>query len=404
MSDRLLPGGGICSRRPGGAARAHALHRGVHRQEVIRLNRADAFRVAPADPWPAAGSGSKPYASPPDRVVRTPPDGELVTVLGRACGLRDPVAHPLPPGRSDRVWLLAERDGGRRPAPGRGIVLKLAPSAAEVAALEGLAGHAEALRLPAPLAVVGAGGTATVLDGLGRAAGEAEASPRAGRRGEPAALAMTLRPGRSLDLSLHAGAAIPLRALARCMAELHAASPPGGLPVELAPGEWLAERLPGWWRDGPRWGAADLGAVLPVAFNRLQVLAAGAPPPEAVLTHGDWAPRHVLVERGAVTGLVDWAGTRVADPARDVASAVTGLFAEGLSARAALALGADLAALYAAESGRALGAFAFRLLAAVTERTIGALRDRGSGRDSGTAAAWGGLLALGLEQAGRPRP
>src|SRR5207244_7607057 len=38
-----------------------------------------------------------------------------------------------------------------------------------------------------------------------------------------------------------------------------------------------------------------------------------------VTAHTDLSPAHVLVRRGAITGVIDWADARIADPAIDLA-------------------------------------------------------------------------------------
>jgi len=102
--------------------------------------------------------------------------------------------------------------------------------------------------------------------------------------------------------------------------------------------------------DLARWGAeaglpvdpirrADAaGRVVPLARERLDRLAAaGVRPPEArvvdlldraaalgpaqghvVLVHGDLHVRHVLVDRGVATGVIDWGDTALADPCVDL--------------------------------------------------------------------------------------
>ena len=53
----------------------------------------------------------------------------------------------------------------------------------------------------------------------------------------------------------------------------------------------------------------------------LDWLRAGHPPGGALaICHGDFHPQNVLVERGVVTGVLDWPNALVADPAFDVAS------------------------------------------------------------------------------------
>ena len=327
-------------RHAGGASRPRS------RWEVTALER--------SEPGPSAAGPASPFWPPSPE---TGPAPDLLCALARACGLPALVWWPLPSGGGARLWLLGPRGGEGWP-----WVLKLRPAHAEVAALRALEPHGAAARAP-----------------------HVVCAPPALR----AALCMTRRPGHTLARRLHAGAAIPLGALAAAMAALHAVPPPPGLAADGHPAVWLAAQ-------SASWGAG--GTVAEPALPRLRELAARLPPPRPVVTHGAWFPRHVLVERGAVTGLVDWGTARLADPARDVASAVVGLFAEGVAGAAALALGADLARLYEAAAGHPLRAYAFHLLAAVAARAAAAARREAGQRDVPAPPAWGALLSLCLEQ------
>ncbi len=73
-------------------------------------------------------------------------------------------------------------------------------------------------------------------------------------------------------------------------------------------GHWLA-RTSGLLPAATRHRLADSIAVFPAAWT-------GRP---VVLAHGDWAPVNVLVERGSVSGVVDWEFARLADPLFDPA-------------------------------------------------------------------------------------
>lgn len=319
------------------------------RWEVTVLERSDS-RPRGAAPAPT---------SPPPPPSASGPDPDLLAALARACGVPALVCRPLPSGGTSRLWLLGTTAAGT--AEGWPWIVKLHPDRCEVAALRTLAPHAAAARVPELVA--------------------AWADPGA-------ALCMTRRPGHTLARRLHAGAAIPLAALAAAMAAVHAV-PASGLPADPEPAPWLAAQC-AVWPTGVAWAEA--------AVPRLRALALRLPPRAPVLTHGAWFPRHVLVDRGAVTGLVDWSAARLADPARDVASAVVGLFAEGVAGRAALALGADLVRLYEAAAGRSLSAYGFHLLAAVAARAAGVGRRQAGPRDVPAAPAWNALLSLCLEQ------
>ncbi|MEX0785643.1 MAG: aminoglycoside phosphotransferase family protein, partial [Dehalococcoidia bacterium] len=47
-----------------------------------------------------------------------------------------------------------------------------------------------------------------------------------------------------------------------------------------------------------------------------------------VICHGDFHPLNILVDKGAVTGVIDWANITLADPAYDV-GATTAIFSHG---------------------------------------------------------------------------
>ena len=57
----------------------------------------------------------------------------------------------------------------------------------------------------------------------------------------------------------------------------------------------------------------------------------GNRPPEPehpVICHGDFHPLNILMEKGAVTGVIDWPGVRIADPAYDVGASIA-IFTQG---------------------------------------------------------------------------
>jgi aminoglycoside phosphotransferase (APT) family kinase protein len=104
----------------------------------------------------------------------------------------------------------------------------------------------------------------------------------------------------------------------RLLRELEAAGLSGGEPAEAGASrrgatvdsqlEQLEERIERGSLTGLRDGFGWLVAHRP------------AEPPQLVICHGDFHPVNVLVQDGAVTGVVDWANTTVADPAFDVAN------------------------------------------------------------------------------------
>ncbi|MGH7785768.1 MAG: phosphotransferase family protein [Candidatus Binatia bacterium] len=91
------------------------------------------------------------------------------------------------------------------------------------------------------------------------------------------------------------------------------------LPGEPAPLE----------RDFSQAAAAITHARLDDLQPLLAWLRAHRPPPAAtVLCHGDFHPLNVLVDGGAVSGVLDWARARLAEPAWDVGASVA-LFMQG---------------------------------------------------------------------------
>jgi aminoglycoside phosphotransferase (APT) family kinase protein len=69
------------------------------------------------------------------------------------------------------------------------------------------------------------------------------------------------------------------------------------------------------WADDVALGATERAALAGL-LKRVPPLFAGRP---VILAHGDFAPVNMLVERGTLTGLVDFESVRLADPLFDVA-------------------------------------------------------------------------------------
>ncbi len=115
--------------------------------------------------------------------------------------------------------------------------------------------------------------------------------------------------------------------LADCLARLHALDP-GPLARALD-----AEELSG---GGPAAGVSQrttsLDRQLAQLAERIDRLSLGglrpayewldrhrpSQPPHGVICHGDFHPINVLVDGGAVTGVIDWANATIEDPASDV--------------------------------------------------------------------------------------
>src|SRR5262245_1161597 len=107
-----------------------------------------------------------------------------------------------------------------------------------------------------------------------------------------------------LHMALHALDPAPLR---------HALASAGIAPARLRTDTALDEAL----REV---AAARLDGLRPV----LDWLVANRPPetPAAVMCHGDFHPLNVLVENGAVTGVIDWANLRFGEAAYDVGATI----------------------------------------------------------------------------------
>jgi aminoglycoside phosphotransferase (APT) family kinase protein len=160
----------------------------------------------------------------------------------------------------------------------------------------------------------------------------------------------------------------------------------------------LQSRLPRWAGVAGRTHSADCGPLLAQAIAALtaHLAHAGAGGEgDEVLCHGDWSPDHFAIASGRLTGALDWEHVRVAPAAYDLATAVVGLFAHGLSARASRAIGDALAAAYAS-SGRAVPGLPFLSALLAVERLVQALDLRSQALGGGDAPAWAGLAGLCL--------
>ncbi len=349
-----------------------------------------AFPGPGANPAPAPVPGSRPERNQRGEA----PDLRLLAAIAGACGVPAFSAEPVASGTPGRVWWLrldsavqASRVADADLAAHH--VLKLAPGGSEAALLAaedlGLRGP----RLEGWVTEVGGAPVATA------------SQPTAHVR--PMALCLATIPGRPLSAVLHAGGAIPVTAWAHAMAGVHmvpanAVEAAGAhLPRAPSPSEWCARQLPALATEARRLAPADVGLFLVAATDRLAVLAASATD-EPVVCHGDWAPDHVLVAQGAVAGVADWEHACLAPAGYDLATAVLGLFASGLSVRAALALGHSLAAAYAAERGGKPPAFAFPVAALALEHAVAAVSRRAAGGSGSDVAAWAGLLGVCLGQ------
>jgi aminoglycoside phosphotransferase (APT) family kinase protein len=104
--------------------------------------------------------------------------------------------------------------------------------------------------------------------------------------------------------------------LAAALAAVHATvleRLPGDFPREAAPAERLERFLAR--------GADVRDPLWDVVAQALTPVAARVKPNPPTLIHGDFWFGNTLWENGRLTGIVDWDGARIADPARDVAIA-----------------------------------------------------------------------------------
>jgi len=86
----------------------------------------------------------------------------------------------------------------------------------------------------------------------------------------------------------------------------HALQPPEGCLVARVAG--LVDRDFG----------ADAAAVVERGAELLREHVTGRPTPNLSLAHGDWMPEHLLVDNGAIAGVIDWEFAGPASPAFDL--------------------------------------------------------------------------------------
>jgi len=374
----------------------------------------DAAAGPVADPLPSPdepdGSPLAAGGGPAERgTAEGKPDAASLATLAAALGVPRLTAAP-PWGRpGGRVWRLQ--------APGRGAAwfLKRAPQPLEPALLRLLRGLDVKVAVPAVVAGLRGVAAEAAPSGYGDAPLDGAPPGQAVDAGS-GAVCLTEVPGVTLDRALHAGAAIPVDAWGRAVALFHDALAPaavGGADTRDSPSprEQDPPRLPDpqtdvggrlmrWASLARRLQTADAHAIIGQALGALPALAARAAAdlgPEAVVVcHGAWTPDHLLLDRGEVSGTVDWEHACIAPAGYDLATAVVGLFRTGVSARAALALGDALAAAYTAASGRQPRLMAFYLVLSATERLMDAVERRAARTGGADVQAWMGLLGLCL--------
>lgn len=111
------------------------------------------------------------------------------------------------------------------------------------------------------------------------------------------------------------------------------------LPCEILPASATADPMAEW-RDLHDEVDAKVLPLLPAAVgssirDRFDRFLADAPITPRTITHGDFGTGNILIESGKVSGVIDFAGCGIADPAYDLASLSAGLGDEFLALTAA---------------------------------------------------------------------
>jgi aminoglycoside phosphotransferase (APT) family kinase protein len=128
-------------------------------------------------------------------------------------------------------------------------------------------------------------------------------------------------PGRSLDELAVELSAVDLERLVmdggELLARVHSLVPDRGVRHELQPpDEYSLAR-------GARIVEQTLGPSAASVVERgaafVRCEAAARPAPSQVLVHGDWMPKHLLIDDGAIVGVIDWELAGPASPAYDFA-------------------------------------------------------------------------------------
>ena len=132
---------------------------------------------------------------------------------------------------------------------------------------------------------------------------------------------LRLLPGRSLAELAGELSASDLERLVmdagELLARVHGVVPDRGLRHELEPPDAaLVARAVGVAEQalGP-----EAAAVVERGAERLRDDVTTRPTPALSLAHGDWLPKHLLIDRGAIAGVIDWEFAGPAAPARDLA-------------------------------------------------------------------------------------
>jgi len=131
---------------------------------------------------------------------------------------------------------------------------------------------------------------------------------------------LELLPGRPLDVLAGAIPASDLERLVQdageLLARVHGVVPDRGTTHQLAlPDDGVVDRA---LRVAQTLGPAAARAVERAASFLLHEVTA-RPAPALALAHGDWLPKHLLVDEGVIVGVIDWEFAGPASPALDLA-------------------------------------------------------------------------------------
>jgi aminoglycoside phosphotransferase (APT) family kinase protein len=130
-----------------------------------------------------------------------------------------------------------------------------------------------------------------------------------------------LVPGRSLD---ELAGELPASELERLvmdggelLARVHSVVPDRGIRHELHPlDERFIARVA---RIADEAFGSAAAAVVERGADLLRAEVTTRPAPRLSLAHGDWLPKHLLIDDGAIVGVIDWEGAGPASPAFDLA-------------------------------------------------------------------------------------
>jgi aminoglycoside phosphotransferase (APT) family kinase protein len=68
------------------------------------------------------------------------------------------------------------------------------------------------------------------------------------------------------------------------------------------------------------WDGAASGFSTPTETFPVDFTDSARPAPSLALAQGDWVPKHLLIDDGAIVGVIDWEFARPASPAYDFAT------------------------------------------------------------------------------------